>query len=97
MDKKQYIQENSYRGAQGELRWKSSNNCVPMHVFEEAGIEAPKGHQAILEAEADAAIANYKKRMESYEPSAEELFEVEAAFGPGTEVVNVITGKKFKV
>lgn len=39
-------------------------------------------------------LAEYRQRMENQVPTDEELYEMRAAFGPGTTVVNVITGKK---
>ena len=39
-------------------------------------------------------IAEYREARKNYEPSAEEIFEMVAAFGPGAEVVDAITGQK---
>jgi hypothetical protein len=39
-------------------------------------------------------IAEYRKAQMNRQPSAEEIFEMVAAFGPGAEVVDVITGQK---
>ena len=43
------------------------------------------------------AIEEYKESQKNRVSSGEELFEMRAAFGEGTEVVNIITGKRFKV
>jgi dihydropteroate synthase len=41
-------------------------------------------------------IEEYRESMEDYEPDAEHMYEMRAAFGEGVEVVNIITGKKYK-
>jgi hypothetical protein len=70
---------------------------VPMDVFRDAGVEPPAGQQAAVTAHTDANLAAYRKAMENHVPSAEEMFEMRAAFGPGATVVNVITGKETKL
>ena len=50
---------------------------------------------AAREAEVEAALAEYRANYKG--PSAEELAEMRAAFGPGATVVNVITGKKIEL
>lgn len=42
-------------------------------------------------------IAAYRKRMANHVPSGEELYEMQAAFGKGTTVVDVISGRKYKI
>jgi len=85
----------------GVLCWTScrsqEDRPVPMHVFKDAGVEPPPGQKAACEAHTSASIAAYRKAMENYVPSDEEMFEMRAAFGPGTTVVNVITGKETKL
>lgn len=39
----------------------------------------------------------YRERMAGHECSEEERCEMEAAFGKGTTVVNVLTGQKIKL
>ena len=39
-------------------------------------------------------IDEYREARKNHEPSAEEIFEMTAAFGPGAEVVDIITGQK---
>lgn len=51
-----------------------------------------KSH-AVREEETNAFLENYRKQMESHVPDEEELYEMRAAFGKGSRVVNVITGK----
>lgn len=42
-------------------------------------------------------IAEYKKSMENHVYSDEELFEMRAAFGKGTVIVDAFTGKKIRL
>jgi hypothetical protein len=39
-------------------------------------------------------LKDYRKRQRNVKPSNEELSEMRAAFGEGTEVVNIITGRR---
>ena len=78
----------------GVRYWRSNDRPVPVHVYKEAYIECPPEQIRAYEEDTAKSLAEYRKAMENYEPSEEELFEMRAAFGPGTTVVNVITGKK---
>lgn len=86
-----------YIGSQNELRWYSNDAVVPHWVFTERGMVCPADHRAVYDEDTAKSIEEYKKRMENYVYSDEELFEMRAAFGEGAEVVNVITGKKIKL
>ena len=50
---------------------------------------------AAREAEVEAELAEYRANYK--DPSSEELAEMRATFGPGTTVVDVITGKKIEL
>ena len=63
-----------------------------IRVTDRANAEAT--HTA-REDEVEAELAEYRANYRG--PSAEELAEMRAAFGPGATVVNVITGKKIKL
>jgi hypothetical protein len=89
--------EGAYEGSNGELRWKSNDNPIPMHCFKETGIEAPENQQAEIDAHTTAFLKEYREQMKDYQPSEEELFEMRAAFGPGETVVNVVTGQRIKL
>ncbi len=54
-------------------------------------------HEALKAFNAECAIREYRKARENYVPSAEEMYEMQAAFGPGAVVVDVITGQRFQV
>lgn len=42
-------------------------------------------------------LAEYREARKNHTPSEEELFEMRAAFGEGSTVVDVITGQVYKV
>lgn len=46
--------------------------------------------------ETDKVLADYRKRNANRKLSAEEQYEMSAAFGPGQTVVDIITGQRFK-
>ena len=77
-------------------RWRSNDRIIPPHCYKDAGLECPAAHVAAYERETEAFLADYRKRMANHVPSEEEQFEMRAAFGPGVEVVNVITGRKHR-
>jgi len=81
----------------GGYRWKSSGNYVPKDYVEIAGVsgEALARHQAAYDADLDEVLANYRKANKGRKRSAEEMFEMRAAFGPGETVVDAITGERF--
>jgi hypothetical protein len=81
------------------VRW-NSNNSIPfedmLQNFEDAGwidgqiyVNSVEQRQ-IEDAEA---IAQYRKNRRA--PSAEDLFEMRAAFGAGATVVDVLTGREY--
>ena len=74
--------------------WNSNNSPVPHWVYDEADLECPQIQRGAYDADLDKWTEKYKKHMEKHEHSAEELFEMRAAFGEGETVVNVLTGKK---
>jgi hypothetical protein len=83
----------AYTSVRGVRRWRSNDAAVPPSVYKEAGLDCPSVQVAAHEAETQAWLAEYRKNMANYVPSAEEAFEMRAAFGPDVEVVNVITGR----
>ena len=86
----------------GVLRWKSSNNVPPDDYLEFAdflGIQFDlKISLKVQKDEQLRAIRDYKSRQASRSPQdiEEERMMASAAHGPGVELVNVITGVKFK-
>ena len=42
-------------------------------------------------------LAEYREARKNHVPSAEEMYEMRAAFGEGSTVVDIITGQVYKV
>ena len=84
-------------GADGGYRWKSSGNVVPKDYVEIAGVEgeALARHIAAYDADTDRVLAAYRQARKGRRRSAEEMYEMRAAFGPGATVVDAITGETF--
>lgn len=85
----------------GVVRW-NSNNIVPptdiLQGFLQAGKEFNLEKSLKARDQEDTEfLKQYREAMKDYTPSAEDLFEMRAAFGEGTTVVNVITGKKTRL
>ena len=78
----------------GALRWKANDAVLMVDTFKEAGIEPPAGQAAARAADLDGFFAEYRKNQPA-EPGAEERFEALAAHGPGVELVDVISGRRF--
>lgn len=84
----------------GVVRW-NSNGAVPFMdvvlLAESIGLAVDVAAcTAARDAEASTFIAEYRAARANHVPSAEERYEMRAAFGAGTEVVNIITGQKFR-
>jgi len=88
-----------YTMVNGVPRWTTNDRVPPTDAVKDYFIDRTPGFDklatdAARDAENSAFLADYRKRMENYVPSDEEMFEMRAAFGRGTEVVNVITGRR---
>jgi hypothetical protein len=82
----------------GLLRWHESGNAVPSWTWKEAYGEAmPANMLARYEAHTAEVLGRYVARERTREISDEERFEMRAAFGAGTTVVNALTGRRTKV
>lgn len=76
-------------------RWESNNAVVPLDAAARYGIPVDVAAQtATRDAENAAFFAEYRRVNRNRRPSAEERFELRAAFGRGRTVVNVITGQR---
>jgi hypothetical protein len=91
------FQTDAYVGKNGELHWKSNGAVIGLDTFKSGCVEAPATQQAEYEQDVKKSLAEYRKAKENYQYSAEELFEMKAAFGEGTTVVDILTGKKTKL
>jgi len=83
-------------------RWKTNDRVPPADAIRSYGIDklpnfSKQVHDEARDAETQAFLADYRKRMENWQPSEEQRCEMRAAYGAGAEVVNVITGKKYKI
>ncbi len=79
-------------------RWASNDSYVPLDCLRPYGVPADVDAQtAANHAHVQAFLAKYRKAQRGRKPSAEERFEMRAAFGAGATVVNVITGRRTKV
>lgn len=82
----------------GVVRWNSNAQVPPVDILELwRHLGKPFDFDksvAAREVDLDRQIADYRRRMANHVPSDEEMFEMRAAFGPGSTVVNVLTGEK---
>jgi len=77
-------------------KWDSApDNSVPAEIVEANGYKWTDEMQAARDLEVSNLFKAYADAQANRTPEqiAEENFEMRAAFGPGAEVVNVITGK----
>lgn len=91
-----YLAEHAYLDAAGVYRWKT-NDAVPFDdLLTEAGVDADTRALCATtrDRETQEFLAAYRERMKDVEPDEEQLAEMRAEFGPGTTVVNVITGQE---
>ncbi len=91
--------KDAYQDEDGVWRWVSSNNVPFEDMLECWNLSQETLDKCIEARERDTSefLTDYRKQMENYEPSAEEMYEMRAAFGEGEEVVNVITGKTIQL
>ncbi len=87
----------------GVAKWSSNNNVIPRDCYEPLAysnvlskVYLSKNTDARRE-ETNQLIKEYRKKQKGYKPSAEERAEMQAAFGKGTTVVDVITGDKYRI
>lgn len=83
----------------GVLRWKS-NGQVPfddmLQLAQEIGLPVDlDASRAARQTEQAAFLAEYRRAQRS--PSAEEVAEMRAAFGEGTTVVDVLSGRRIRL
>jgi hypothetical protein len=92
------LQFKSYLDAEGVYRWES--NDAPLFTEDARAHAKAKGNMFLAGIQDHArrvytaAIVADLRQREAVEPSAEEMFEMSAAFGKGVEVVNVLTGRR---
>ena len=88
-------------GADGVVRWTSNNRVMPRDCREILSHTAyrdlfsEEASRAAEDAETAAFLESYRKNYKG--PSEEEKAEMRAAFGTGSTVVDVITGKRIRL
>lgn len=88
-------------GADGVVRWTSNNRVMPKDCREILSHTAyrdlfsEEASRTAEDAETAAFLESYKKNYTG--PSEEEKAEMRAAFGTGSTVVDVITGKRIRL
>jgi hypothetical protein len=86
----------------GVPRWTPNQHVLFNDTIKELQIEHLPGFdreatEAARFEDVSTSVAAYRERMKNHKPSGEELFEMRAAFGRGTTVVNVITGRRTRL
>ena len=92
--------ERTYRDAAGVVRYESNEAAPPEEVCQawaELGLPVDLALQAeAREADLVAVVADYREARATWTPEAraEHAWELRAAFGPGVEVVDILTGER---
>ena len=86
----------------GVMRWTTNNQVPPLDCLEFArfGLKMPVNIPASVaqgDRETQESIQAYRKHQTECGISPEERFEMEAAFGKGTKIVDIITGKEIQL
>ena len=78
-------------------RWTTNGSVVPRDV---ARLLKDNGYAVDLDATdaaRDARMAELARRARAYRPTDEDMWEMRAAFGAGTRVVDVLTGRTYQL
>lgn len=88
--------KDAYQDDEGVWRWKSNDRVPFSDMLGAWGLDDETFAKCVdaRDKDTEKSLAEYRERMKDYVPSDEEMFEMKAAFGEGTTVVNVITGKQ---
>lgn len=81
--------------ANGVIRWNRNKAIVPTFVYQDAYCYCPQVQQEAYDKDSQAFLAGY--RAADPKPDAEQIAEMTAEFGPGTTVVNIISGRRTKL
>lgn len=89
----------TYVDEHGCNRWKTNDNYPPDEVLADSGISrAERRRCGMLRMRQIAKFTEEYRRARAGRPrDPEEMFEMQAAFGPGETVVDVITGERIKL
>ena len=92
------VAENAIIEEDGAIRWISSGNYIPDDYCEKLEYGGYNFSREATKIKSDIQLSKfaeeYRKSMENHVYSEEELYEMRSAFGEGTYVVDIITGKK---
>ena len=81
----------------GAVKWKRSGNYLPEDCVEKLSYThfqfSPEATKVKRDAQTERSLEAYREFMRDHNYSAEELYEMRAAFGEGTTVVDVLTGQ----
>ena len=98
---KQYENGEMLIDENGVATWASNGRAIPEECVEKAvygGVPVNAEHtREFRDEQTEKSLAKYRERMKNHKYSDEELFEMRAAFGAGTTVVDVITGRKIQL
>lgn len=84
------IERNARPRGDGAIVWDETGNIIDPEILrEDARLEVPSDHEEAYERH----LQNFSG---SQEPTAEQKFEMRAAFGEGETVVNVVTGQTYE-
>ena len=83
----------------GVIRWNTNGRCIPddfCEKLEYAGFKfSREATREAREIDDNEFIKRYKAMK--HEPTAEEMNEMRAAFGPGTTVVDLLSGREIRL
>jgi hypothetical protein len=99
MTKQEFDKQACFDSNDGVYRWNLNDRIPFADLLTEVGI-APNVIERckVVRGQEDAAfIAEYREQMKNHVYSEEEKYEMRAAFGEGTTVVNVFTGQTIRV
>lgn len=85
----------------GAIRWKNNGHYLMDDLCEKleyAGYNFSREATRVARDKQDSEFVRaYRERMKNHKYSEEEIFEMQAAFGKGTKVVNAITGQTIQL
>lgn len=84
--------------AAGVARWAASGNVVPEDLIEQVAAQVAavdvEASRAARDEDTRRAVAAYREMRNRHGYSTQERAAIRAAFGPGADVVDVLTGEK---
>lgn len=84
-----------YEDEQGVLRWRVNQRVVASFVYDDAWADCPPVQASAYQAELDVFFAQYRSNPPRL--TDEDAFEMRSAFGPGAQVMDVLTGQTWTV